>query len=522
MQQQQERLSINCLVQVLGNSELDFTEWVDYHIALGFDTIYVFDSGSHDWLPGICTRRKAHVVLVPSEDAPDGAWTYKSDIISAYVARRSSPEWCICLEDNEFLWIGPKAFRGVRDYVGSMPIQATACTLYTKVLSSKEPTRYRVGTQIDCFTHARREPEGFTPSYGFLPNGGVTFFLVRSRTMPLRGPAVPVDVAHWVDASFRPMSERRYVDETSSRKFSPMSYPARCYKFGIRSGIEMGFKDDAVPQGFDVLDLNLQHARERLLHVPVNPDTETLFAKSEPAEQPGKVMVESSTGEQVPVDEERAAEMRLPISAARVDKMILKGEFFEDICAYAATKDPDFDRAALERVFNRERENIIKCSLPYADLQELIDQGKGDAEIMRTLVITASTLDRMKRALPVLDIRPPEPAEPVPDGVDSSVAVEVAQFDASVAGGAMTPEQQKDVGDALEARENRSKAARTRKGAKQPKAKPAATASSVGSAPAPAADTGAEPETLDLGGAESLLDSVDLSGIMANIEAHDA
>ena len=39
-------MNIHCLVQVNGN-ELDFAEWLDYHIALGFDTIFVFNNGNH-------------------------------------------------------------------------------------------------------------------------------------------------------------------------------------------------------------------------------------------------------------------------------------------------------------------------------------------------------------------------------------------------------------------------------------------------------------------------------------------
>ena len=44
-----DRLSVNCLVQVRTDNRLDFEEWVDYHVALGFDTIFVCDSGNRPY-----------------------------------------------------------------------------------------------------------------------------------------------------------------------------------------------------------------------------------------------------------------------------------------------------------------------------------------------------------------------------------------------------------------------------------------------------------------------------------------
>ena len=40
---QNQRLAVNCLVQVKTDNRLDFEEWLNYHIALGFDTIFVCD-----------------------------------------------------------------------------------------------------------------------------------------------------------------------------------------------------------------------------------------------------------------------------------------------------------------------------------------------------------------------------------------------------------------------------------------------------------------------------------------------
>lgn len=389
---QNQRLAVNCLVQVKTDSRLDFEEWVNYHIALGFDTIFVCDTGNRTWLDDVCARRKEHVVLAPRDER----WKYKSEIIQDYVSRREFEEWCICLDDHEFLWISPARARSIIEYVDMIPRSVAAVTFYVKHMSSKEPARYRVGTQIDCFCHTRREPEGFFPAYNALPNDGVTLFRVNDTSMPLRDPVTPVYANKWVDSEFRQMTPNRFKEETRSKRFFPTAYSVRCYRYAIRSGAEMEFNDKMVPVGFDVQDLNMQKAREMYLHIPVNPDTERLFAKSEPPEAAPAVPTPVAEG----VDD-RA----LPITKARIDKLIFKGMFLEDIVQYVEAKTHDFDHALLEEMFETERRNIIESSSLYTSLQELVDQGKTDDEIRRELCLTETTLNRMKLALPVLDIK---------------------------------------------------------------------------------------------------------------------
>ena len=389
---QNQRLAVNCLVQVKTDNRLDFEEWVNYHIALGFDTIFVCDSGNHEWLDEVCEKRKQHVVLAPRDER----WKFKSEMIQDYVSRREFEEWCICLDDHDFLWISPARARSIVEYVDMIPRSVAAVTFYVKHMSSKEPTRYRVGTQIDCFCHTRREPEGFFPAYNAFPNDGVTLFRVCDTNMPLRDPVTPVYANKWVDSEFRQMTPNRFKEETTTKRFFPTAYSVRCYRYAIRSGVEMDFNDKMVPVGFDVQDLSMQKAREMFLHIPVNPDTETLFAKKEPPE-PAPVVP-------TPVIES-AEEKALPITRARIDKLIFKGQFLEEIIQYVEAKTPNFDRALLTEMFETERRNIIASSTLYTSLQELIDQDKTDAEICRELCLTPTTLARMKVALPVLDIK---------------------------------------------------------------------------------------------------------------------
>lgn len=425
----QNRLAVNCLVQVKGDNRLDFEEWVNYHIALGFDTIFVCDSGNHAWLDDVCARRKDHVVMAPRDER----WQYKSEIIADYVSRREFEEWCICLDEHDFLWISPARARSIVEYVDTIPRSVAAVTFYVKHMSSKEPTRYRVGTQIDCFTHTRREPEGFFPAYNAFPNDGVTLFRVCDQNMPLRDPVTPVYANKWVDSEFRQMTPNRFKEETASKRFYPTAYSVRCYRYAIRSGVEMEFNDKMVPVGFDVQDLNMQKAREMYLHIPVNPDTESLFAKSEPPE--------TAEAPAAPVMEALAAEKAFPVTRARIDKLIFKGQFLEDIAKYVAEKDPNYDREMLERMFDEERRNIIASSPLYTTLQELIDQDKPDAEIRRELVVTETTLERMKLALPVLDIKT-EFANAEPEHIQGESKIQVNV-------GVTVPAQEKDGDEAL-------------------------------------------------------------------------
>jgi len=530
-----DRLSVNCLVQVRTDNRLDFEEWLGYHVALGFDCIFVCDSGNHEWLDDVCKRRPEHVVLAPRDER----WQYKSEIIRDYVSRREVEEWCVCLDDREFLWISPDRAKSVVEYASTVPPSAAAVTFYVKHMSSREPMRYRVGTQMDCFVHTRREPEGFYPPYEALPNVGITMFRVTSRNMPLRDPVTPVYANAWVDAAFRQMTPRRYTEETASRRFAPMSYPARIYRYAIRSGDEMGFDDKMVPVGFEVEDLSMQKAREMYMHIPVNPDTEKLFAKKEKPVQEPSVIVNATNGKPVSVSPEKAAELKMPITKARIDKLIFQGKFFEDIADYVATKDPDFDRDTLERMFETERQNIIATSPLYTEMQELLDQGVDDAEIMKRLFIKETTYKHMKMALPVLGIETEYAAAEEAAPVDSEVKVNVgnpvedavADFEAQIEAAQPTEEElatRKEALEILDAKNKPKKAAAKKKSTAKKTTKKAKVV--AGSAkkvdnkakseekPAEVPAESQEDTSLDAIG-ESMLDEINLDAVVDNMQS---
>ena len=465
-------MNIHCLVQVNGN-ELDFAEWLDYHIALGFDAIFVFNNGNHNWLNAVCERRAdKNVVIVPGDED----WSHQSTIIEKFVARRNTPSWAICLSDDEFIWLDPKLYRNIKDFVFGEAERrsATACTLYTKYISSKEPMKSRVGTQIDCFTHVRREPEGYIPPIEACPNTGATFFKILSKEMPLANKLVPANPGRWMDGNGNRLLPEEMEHYIHSKQFFPMRFRARIYRYCPKSGFEMNFDANSVPKGFDIQDLSMQEARSLLMRVPVNPDTENLFAKDIIPEE--NAIVENSNGTTSEIPKEELAERELPVSKAKICKMILAGKYFEDIRDEVTTKYQDVDVEALERVFNKEREAIIQSDTSYKWLQELLDEGKSEEEICKTMLIKHTAYTRMVKALPVLDIpREGVEEEPVEETVaDPGLTLEVdkqesmedlaVQFNDAVESHKMTELEKQEI-DNFDAARNAKKS--SKKGTKK-------------------------------------------------------
>lgn len=513
-----QMLCVNCLVQVTTDNSQDFNEWLEYHISLGFDLIYVFDTGVRGWLDGMCDKYRDHVVLVPRDD-----WRRKSVIIETYTKRRRRPEWAICLSDNEFLWLDANTKCNIKRFINNFGPEVGAITCYTKYLSSEQPMKYRVGTQIDCFTHSRPNPQGFVAPNENTPNTGVTFFhIVNTEVMPMKNGVVP-NTNKWIDSVGGRLSPELLSRTLNDRSFDPTRFPLRCYKFALRSGNEMNFRPGTKPVGYTVSDSAMQEARQLRIRVPVNMETEKLFAKNELIE----------TDEQKPVNEsvelspEVRAEHELPITAGKIDAMILRGSFYEDVAAYLSGNGLQFDPDVLLRVFNRERDLIASSNESYRKLHGYLAEGKTDKEILKLIQVTPTTLANMKKCLLVLDISdaPAEqevaeqPASTVTPIDDPDIGALVSDFDASVELNDLTAEQ-KAANDAKfaeeEAKINARKARRREKDAerKRNKRKQLAEAKrAAAGTPAPA-EPPAMPEPVtepdDIG---SLLDDIDLSSL---------
>lgn len=442
-------IPVTALVRVTTNNELDFNEWLDYHIALGFDRIYVYDTANRGWLPEACRKRQEHVTLVPPWH---NDWRKKRNIISNYVASFVEPTWTVLLEDDEFIWmdlnVAPSLSAYVNKFLGKA---AEAMSIYVKYLSSETPMKNRVGTLIDCFQHSRPNPQGLVHPCSHTPNFAVTFFYVKdNHTEPMRGPLQPSS-PYWRDAVGARLNDQVFGAYLTSNAYDPDRYPIRCYKYGLKSGIEMNMAPGTKPVGYTVKDLAMLNERAALLKIPANDMTETLFAKDDVlAEKP-------DLPKRVLSDEERA-ELELPIPLGKIDTYILYGYTLDhvvELAAKAGYADTVEHRATIERVYRRECSMIVESSPVYKKLSEIdAEGGRTDEMICSELKISKPALEKMRKCLAVLDIKTvteikdavveaeakadDEAAKSIVE--ESDMAKLTEQFDASVALHPATPE----------------------------------------------------------------------------------
>lgn len=481
---------VNALVRVSTNNALDFNEWLEYHIALGFSRVYIYDSGSHGWLPDICRKHLEHVTLIP---AAGNDWRKKSNIIKSYVAQSTDSSWAICLEDDEYVWldlnVAPNIGEFMNKYVGS---SALAISLFVKYMSSMKPMKNRVGTLIDCFQHVRPNPQGLVHPCSHTPNYTLTFFFVpHNKCVPMRGPLTP-NTSHWRDPKGNLITEDSLGKYLVSNLYNPDAYPLRGYKYGLKSGIEMGMKPGTKPVGYTVRDNSMINARAALLQIPANEATEELFAKDEfVVEQPKLPKRELSP--------EETAELELPIPLGKIDTFILYGYPLEHVIDYAKKngyEDTEEHRKTIERVYKRECSMIIESTPVYKRLYEMDSNGGyTDDMVCAELKISYPALLKMRKCMSVLDIKRHEVEQKVAEAkeiavveadkeqakavVESSDIAELTkQFDETVNATPMSQEDAKKFDDEVEVRKakrrEQAKKAREKKKANKEAAKKAA------------------------------------------------
>lgn len=550
-------LLINCLVRVSTDNQQDFVEWLEYHIAMGFDCIFVFDTGHRGWLDGVCEKYREHVTMVPRNDD----WKFKSRMISSYVSRRTAPCWAICLDDDEFLWLDFAQFRSLKQYMSM--VRCEAISVYVKYLSSEQPMISRVGTLIDCFQHCRPNPQGKVAPNENTPNTAVTMFHVpNNQFRPLRDPIHPSS-SSWTDTRGVIQNDTKFNTYLLSDMFEPTAYPLRVYKYALKSGVEMDKKPGTKPVGYSVYDPSMQKAREILLKIPMNAKTEELFAKDEPVPQ-------QSTPDRKLTPEE-IAENEIPVPLARFDSAILNGRTVEEMVKYvcsATYQDTPEHRKTIERIYQRERRMIIESSPAYRKLHEMLKEGgHTNGSLMSVLGVGGYALENMKRCLKVLDIDGYDaeanitiediaPDVPTPEMVAEEMKAKeyvsnedildlTSSFDEQVNVEKQTPEEQQEVTDKEELRRERARESRRKyrdkKKAEKAAAQKAAVADSsktenlqelrdlvkectsndekpteIEGAALSVADTGSKTEADGEDGEEStnLLDNVDLSAFL--------
>lgn len=403
-------MELNCLVQVTTDRQVDFVEWLDYHTSMGFDHIFVFDTGERDWLDGLCERYR-NVVLVPRGD---GDWKRRGVVVQTYVSRRKAAEWCVALQDDEFIWFDMPKFGTIKRYIESVAMRSgsEALTGYYTYISSEKGMANRVGSKIDCFMHVRQDPQNVTAPCQLTPFGGVTFFYISNpNVMPLKGPIEPVSVM-WVDANGARLN-RQVLESVARNGFYRSRYAMRIYKYALKSGKEMEFKDGTRPVGYVETDMSMQVARKNLLGIPVSQDTEALFAKDKDFVEPVAKPLTSPR-------QYETMEAGLGVTRAKIDQMILEGNYFEDICDYMEQRGLEYNKDILLKAFDREREIIAESSPTYKLVQQMLNENRSRKEICQTAGLSEVAVERMISCLKVLDIQTdegPGPSKTVMDAV---------------------------------------------------------------------------------------------------------
>lgn len=465
---------INCLVRVNTNSQQDFVEWLEYHIAMGFDCIFVFDTGNRSWLDGVCEKYREHVTMVPRNDD----WKFKSRMISSYVSRRTCPCWALCLDDDEFLWLDFGQFKSLKQYMSM--VRCEAISIYVKYLSSEHPMNSRVGTLIDCFQHCRPNPQGKVAPNENTPNTAVTLFHVpNNQFRPLRDPLHPT-APNWTDTRGVLQNDAKFNAYIACDGFEPTNYPLRVYKYALKSGVEMERKPGTKPIGYTVYDPSMQKAREILLRIPMNAKTEELFAKDATT----VAVTESTTRKLTP---EEIAENEIPVPLARFDSAILNGRTLEEVVGYVCNdsyQDTPEHRKTIERIYQRERRMIIESAPEYRKLHDLMAENPNatNGSLMSALKVGGYALENMKRCLKVLDIDAYDEEmnqtiedmvtdEPTPEMVEATKKAEevvkndditslTANFDEAVNVSKQTAEEQKAIDDKDEVRRKKARESR--------------------------------------------------------------
>ena len=386
---------VQCLVRVTTNRSVDFVEWLEYHLALGFDGITVFDTGNRSWLDGVCEKYGQKVTVAPRNEN----WAKKSAIMSAYVSRRHQPVWAVIMDDNDFIWLDVRTYRSIKEVVLNTVPGAEAISVFTKYLSSEKPMIDRVGTQIDCFCHARPNPQGLVAPAAATPNQSLTIVFIPNNTcVPMANAVIPSS-PNWVDTLRNRLTVDAYRNYVASKNFEPCVYPVRCYRYELRSKVEMEGRPGTKPVGYTVLDMSMQDARKLFMNIPANPQTETLFAKD-------KEVVVEAQAPHVPTEIEKIV-MEIPLPNGRIENLILRGETVDGIMNAAVAKgyeDTDEHRKAVGQLVQEIRDKIIESSDVYRRVKDMLAVNTPENVMCEQLKIGWVAMKKVLKALPALDI----------------------------------------------------------------------------------------------------------------------
>ena len=146
-----------CAIQKWGLWYVD--EWVDYHIALGFETIFIYDNSDDFELRGWYSNRfKQNTKLIKIVH-----WVGSGEQLAAYnnctkeIQQRKSHSWIAFIDLDEFIVIKDiQKFPHIMDLLDTIPKEASGLTANWQVFTWNNHTKYEPKPLSLRFDHFRK------------------------------------------------------------------------------------------------------------------------------------------------------------------------------------------------------------------------------------------------------------------------------------------------------------------------------------------------------------------------------
>ena len=135
------------LSMIRSNRPNDLKEWADYHLAIGFDKITIYDNESTFSVEELFSKYKKIVVRdIKTDVPPDAAIACLYDFVSK--EKEDEGNYIAFIDDDEYVYT--KENKNIKTILNN---KMEVLCLYWKLLSSNNTLEDREGTTIDTFNY---------------------------------------------------------------------------------------------------------------------------------------------------------------------------------------------------------------------------------------------------------------------------------------------------------------------------------------------------------------------------------
>lgn len=167
------------------NRDYDLKEWVDYHLALGFDYITIFNNESLFNVTDLFkTYNKVTVNDIFGYPNQNGLYT----ITSNNFLQNKRCKWLAFIEDDEFIYL--RNHKSIKDYLAEFENE-NCVSFYWKIISSNAIIEDRNDTLINTFKYTSdNEVIAFNP-YNIMPHTRSIINLHNIKSITWTNPHLP-------------------------------------------------------------------------------------------------------------------------------------------------------------------------------------------------------------------------------------------------------------------------------------------------------------------------------------------